>query len=146
MFRALFVLTLTLAACEGAVRDPVGLGGGDGGIIVGGGGGGGGGSGGSALLGTWQTTFIFQLNNDVQRHTVTWTFGAGGSCHRELEIYSVLEDRTLVTTVDCTFRSGAGDVAITYEGNSSAVSFQWSLEHFSRDRLILDGVTYDRIG
>jgi hypothetical protein len=145
MFRALLLtLILALAGCEGAVRDPVGLGSGDGGgIIIGGGGGG---NGGSVLLGTWESTFIFQLSNDVQRHTVTWSFAADGSCRRVVEIFSVLEDRTLVTAVNCTFQAGGDDVAITYEGNSSAVSFRWSLEHFSGDRLILDGVTYDRIG
>jgi hypothetical protein len=148
MVRALlFTLTLALAACEGAVRDPVGLGGGDDGIIIGGGGGGGGGgTGGGVLLGSWETNFVFQTSNDVQRHTVTWTFNSGGTCRRVVEIYSVLEDRTLTTSVNCSFTSGGGEVAITYAGSSTAVSFSWSLEHFSPDRLILDGVIYDRIG
>jgi hypothetical protein len=143
----MLTITLALAACEGAVRDPVGLGGGgDGTFIGGGGGGGGGGTGGGVLLGSWETNFVFQTSNDVQRHTVTWTFSAGGSCRRVVEIYSVLEDRTLTTTANCTFTAGGGEVAITYAGSSTAVSFSWSLEHFSSDRLILDGVIYDRIG
>lgn len=144
MYRALLLaLALGLAACEGAIRDPVGLGnGGNGGTI----GGGGGGNGGSVLQGSWQTVFLFRLSDDVQTHTVTWNFGNDGSCRRVVEIYSVLEDRTLTTTSTCTFRSGGGDVAITFEGSASPVSFRWSLEHFSRDRLILDGVTYDRVG
>jgi hypothetical protein len=139
-------LTLALAGCEGAVRDPVGLGSGDGGGVIIGGGGGGGGSGGSDLVGSWETILLVQTSNDIQRHTVTWSFSASGSCRRVIEVYSVLEDRTLVTSVNCTFQSGSGDVAITYEGNSSAVVFRWSFEHFSRDRLVLDGVTYDRTG
>ena len=137
------VLVLAVAACEGAVRDPVGLGNGGGGPLVGGGGGGGGGG---VLLGTWQTHFLIQTSNDIQRHTVTWRFGSGGACRRVVEIYSTLEDQRLTTPVDCVFQSGNGQVAVTFEGRSSAVTFSWSLEHFSPDRLILDGVTYDRIG
>jgi hypothetical protein len=142
MFRTLLVMSaLVLAGCEGAVRDPVGLGnGGDGGTI------GGGGNGGNVLLGSWETTFIFRTSSDVQTHTVTWSFTSGGSCRRVVEIYSVLEDRTLVTGTDCTFNSGGGQVAVTYEGRSSAVNFSYTLENFSPDRLILDGVIYDRIG
>ena len=139
------ILILAVAACDGALRDPVGLGGGNGG---GGGfiGGGGGGGGGSVLLGTWQTHFFIQTSSDIQRHSVSWTFNSGGSCRRVVDIYSTLQDQTLTTTVDCTFRAGGGQVAITYEGRTSAVTFSWSLEHFSPDRLILDGVTYDRLG
>ena len=146
--KMLLALTLVLGACEGAVRDPVGLGSGDGGgIVVGGGGGGGGGGGASGpLVGSWETTFVIQTSTDIQRHTVTWTFSSNGSCGRVIQIYSVQADRTLTTSTDCTFRSGGGQVAVTYAGRSSAVTFSWTLENFSPDRLILDGVTYDRIG
>ena len=146
--KLLLALTLVLAACEGALRDPVGVGsGGDGGgVVIGGGGGGGGGGSSSPLVGSWETDFVIQTSTDVQRHTVTWTFSATGTCRRVVAIYSVLEDRTLTSAVNCTFRSGGGQVDITYEGRSSAVTFGWTLEHFSPDRLILDGVTYDRVG
>ena len=145
--KLILVLTLVLAACEGAVRDPVGLGTGDGGgIVIGGGGGGGGGGASGPLLGSWETTFVIQTSNDIQTHTVRWSFSSNGSCGRVVEIYSVLEDQTLTTTTDCTFRSGSGQVAVTYEGRSTAVTFSWTLENFSPDRLILDGVIYDRIG
>jgi hypothetical protein len=140
----LLALTLLLAACEGAIRDPVGLGNGNDPGTIGGGGGGGGGS--SVLVGSWETVFIFRTSTDVQTHTVTWRFNTGGSCRRVVEIFSVLEDRTFITTTNCTFRTGAGDVAITWEGRTIPVSFAWSLDHFSPDHLILDGVIYDRTG
>jgi hypothetical protein len=141
--RLLPAVILLLAACDGALRDPVGVGSGsnNGGTI-----GGGGGGGSSVLLGAWQANLIFELSNDIQRHTITWSFNPDGGCRRTVEIFSVLEDRSLTTTVNCTFRSSGSDVAITYEGNTSAVNFSWSLENFSRDHLILDGVAYDRIG
>ena len=149
MYRTLvFALLLTLSlACEGAIRDPVGLGGGgDGTGGTGGGGGGGGGTSGSLLVGSWEAVFIFELPNDIQRHTVTWTFTANNVCRRTVEVFSVLEDRTLTNVSDCTFSPGGGDVAITFAGSSSPVTFRWSLADFSRDRLLLDGVVYDRIG
>jgi hypothetical protein len=140
----LLTLLLLTAACDGATRDPTGLGGHPGGGLTGGGNGGGG-SGGSLLVGSWQVDLVYQLSNDVQRHTITWTFGADNSCSRRVEIYSVLEDRTLTTTAGCTFIAGSGEVLVTYEGRSSPVTFQWSVANFSRDHLVLDGITYDRI-
>ncbi len=131
---------LALAACEGAVRDPTGLGGGGGNL------GGGGGGSGPAFVGSWEATFIFQTSQDLQRHTTRWTFGAGGGCQRVSEIYSVLEDRTFSTGVHCTWQAGTGVVLVSFDGNPAAVSFRWTLEHFSPDRLVLDGVPYDRIG
>jgi len=77
---------------------------------------------------------------------VTWTFTSGGTCRRVVSIYSTLQDQTLTTTAGCTFLSSGGQVAVTFDGRTSAVNFSWTLEHFSADRLILDGVTYDRIG
>lgn len=142
--RLLVCLALGLATgCEGALRDPTGLSQRD---PNPGGGGGGGGSGSSLLIGSWQVVFIFQLNSDIQRHTTTWDFRTDGSCRRTVEVFSVLEDRTLTTFRDCTFRTGSGDVTITYAGNPATVTFRWSLDRFSRNRLLLDGVTYDRIG
>lgn len=143
---SLFLMTVS---CRGDLRDPAGLEGSP--DRPGGGGGTGGGTGGqpgtgtSLLLGTWQTVIIFQLDTDVQRHTTTWTFGSGGICHRTVEVFSVLEDQTFTTDSDCTFRAGANDVTVTYAGNTSSVTFQWMLVNFSRDKLLLDGITYNRI-
>jgi hypothetical protein len=98
------------------------------------------------LIGTWQTTFVVDLGSDVQRHTISWRFVSGGSCLKSVEIFSVLEDQTLTTETSCTFRTGSGDVTITFAGNTTGVTFRWSLVNFSRNTLLLDGVTYDRIG
>ncbi|MEO8199950.1 MAG: hypothetical protein ABI679_05445 [Gemmatimonadota bacterium] len=146
----LLFLLLLIAGCGGDLRDPTGLegfpnppGGGTG--TTGGGGGGGGPTGSSALIGTWQAVFVIQLDTDVQRQTTTWSFGTRGSCHRTVEIFSVLADQTFTTESDCAFVVGAHDVTITYAGNTASATFQWSLANFSRDRLVLDGITYDRI-
>ena len=136
-------------ACGGDVHDPVGLVPFDtsGGYVGGGGGGGGGGNGGAAVLvGSWRVTFIFRLPNDVQAHVTTWTFQASGACTRTVAVTSILEDLTRTTSLSCTWRTNGTDIAITFGGNAGAVSFRWSMADFSPDRLLLDGVTYDRIG
>ena len=165
MYRlVLLALLLLSTACDGALRDPVGVGGGvpgggtgggggngggggdgnGGGGNGGGGGGGGGGNNNSLIVGTWKAQFIIQLSNDIQRQTTIWTFGSNATCRRTVETYSVLADQTFTSQVDCTFTTGNGQVAITYQGNTSPVTFRWSLDGFSR--LELDGVVYDRIG
>jgi hypothetical protein len=143
MYRALVVALLLTAGCDGAIRDPVGLGGGGSGGTGGSGGGSGNGSG--VLLGDWQAVFIFELDFDIQRHTTTWQFMGDDICRRTVEVYSVLEDRTLTTSVNCTFRASGSDVAITFEARSTPVTFRWSLVNFSRDQLLLDGIPYDRL-
>lgn len=133
--------------CQGALRDPTGLGRPDSTTATSGGGGGnGGGQQNSPLIGTWQAIFLFRLDNDVQRQTTTWEFHSDGTCRRTVDTFSVLADQTFRTVSDCSFRSGAFDVSVTYAGNSAAVTFQWSLQDFSSNKLILDGVVYDRIG
>lgn len=144
----LLMLLLSLAGCRGELRDPTGLegppnnpGGGTGGT----GGGGQSGNGTTLLLGTWQVSILYQLDTDIQRHTTTWIFRSGGSCHRTVDVFSVLADQTFTTESDCSFRAGASDVAVTYAGSSTSATFEWSLANFSRDQLLLDGITYHRI-
>jgi hypothetical protein len=143
---ALIVIAIAATSCSGDLRDPTGQTPYDTSNGYTGGGGGGGGGGSSTLVGSWQTIFIFRLTNDVQTHTTTWSFQADGSCSRRVEVFSVLADRTLTTTVTCTWVTSGNDVAITFSGSPGPVSFRWSLMNFSPDELVLDGVTYDRIG
>jgi hypothetical protein len=148
LWRLGFIVGLVAAAgCSGDARDPTGLVPYDpGGGLTGGGGGGGGQNGGAPeLVGSWRATFVFQLDTDVQVHTTTWTFSASGSCSRVSAVTSVLEDRTLTTSVSCTWRTNGTDIDIRFGGNVGTVTFRWGMDGFSPDRLMLDGVVYDRI-
>ena len=137
----------TAMGCSGELRDPVGLVPFDtSGGFTGGGGGGGGNGGAAVLVGSWRATFIFRLTNDVQTHVITWSFQARGACNRTVAITSVLEDQTRTTNTPCTWRTNNTDISIMFGGNVGTVTFRWSLADFSPNRLILDGVTYDRIG
>ena len=137
----------TVSGCGGDLRDPVGLVPFDtSGGFVGGGGGGGGNGGAAVLVGSWSATFITRLMNDVQSQVTTWSFQASGSCNRTVAVTSVLEGRTLTTSLPCTWRTNSTDISIMFGGNVGSVTFRWSLADFSPDRLLLDGVTYARIG
>lgn len=136
----------TAAGCSGDLRDPVGLvpfdttGG-----LTGGGGGGGGTGGAAVLVGTWSATFIIRLMNDVQSQVTTWRFQSNGTCNRTVAVTSVLEGRTLTTSVPCTWFTNSTDISLTFGGNVGSVTFRWGLQDFSPDRLVLDGVTYVRL-
>lgn len=148
--RAISLLGLGFClACQGDLREPVGLVPPDSDDVLIGGGGGGNGGGGStatALTGTWLATFIFRTETDVQRHDVTWSFRPDGSCSRTVAVTSVLEGLTHTTTTACTWVSANGSVAITYAHAPSPVTFRWSVPTLSRDTLVLDGVEYQRVG
>lgn len=132
--------------CSGDLRDPVGLVPFDttGGLVGGGGGGTGGGA--SVLVGKWSATFIFRSMNDVQTQVTTWSFQASGACNRTVAVTSVLQGQTLTTSLPCTWRTNGTDISIMFGGNVGSVTFRWTLADFSPDRLLLDGVTYARIG
>ncbi|MEP7324707.1 MAG: hypothetical protein ABI836_02060 [Gemmatimonadota bacterium] len=132
--------------CDGGLRDPVGQVPFDTtGELTGGGGGGGGTGGAAVVVGSWSATFITRLMNDVQSQVTTWHFQVNGSCNRTVAVTSVLEGRTLTTSLPCTWSTNSTDISIAFGGNVGTVTFRWSLENFSPDRLLLDGVTYVRI-
>ncbi len=107
-------------------------------------GGGGDGLAGSPLAGSWAATFLITLPTDIQQQTITWTFRTDGACARTVSTYSTLEDRTLTTTSTCAWAADGSSITVQYAGNTTAVTFAWSLAGFSPDRLVLDGVEYVR--
>ena len=122
-----------------------GNGGGDGG---GGGGNGGNPIGGTAglLVGSWQNVWLIRMENDAQTITTTWQFGSDHTCRRTVDTFSVLLDGSLVTTTDCTWTADGFSVTVTYVGHTKGVTFSVALSNFSPDRLILNGILFDRIG
>ncbi len=105
-----------------------------------------GGSGGaSALVGSWQRTSILQLADDVQRTTTTWRFDAGGACGETVETLDLVEDIPRTETHACSYRVDATEVVITFAGATADVRFTIQFDGFSPQRLVLDGLLFDRI-
>jgi hypothetical protein len=105
----------------------------------------GGGSGAGALVGSWQRTSILQLVDDLRRNTTTWRFDADGACEETVETLDLIEDIPRTETHACTYRVDATDVVITFTGATADVRFTIQFDGFSPQRLVLDGLLFDRI-
>jgi hypothetical protein len=98
-----------------------------------------------AIVGSWQRTTILQLAGDLQRTTTTWRFDADGSCAETVATLDLIEDIPRSETHPCTWRPDVTDVAITFAGATAEVRFSVAFDGFSPDRLLLDGLLFDRV-
>ena len=152
-------LALSIAACTAQARDPVGItppndpgttsgGGGGGGTGSGGGTGGGGtsmgGSAAEALVGAWENVVAIEMSGDFQTVRTRWDFRDSGGCRQTVSTFSVLDGMTFVTVRDCIFTINNGNVVISFTGTMASVSFSLSFPQFTRDRILLGGIPFDR--
>ena len=108
---------------------------------------GGGGSGGAtlaALIGDFRVISVIPLNGDFQSTTTTWRFAADSTCRRTVSTTLLSEGIARVTIADCTYTTDVNSVIVTFPGSAPAV-FSVSFAAFSPNRLVLDGVEYQRI-
>ena len=98
------------------------------------------------LVGSWQNIFLMRLENDAQKITTTWQFRSDRTCRRTVDTFSVLLDGSIVTVTDCTWAADGFSVTVIYAGNASGVTFSVALSNFSPNRLILNGILFDRVG
>ena len=137
---------VALAACTARFFDPVSIGGGgNGGGTTGGTGGSGGAAIPSALVGTWEATFIIQTIGDIQTTTTTWRFGGDGSCRRTVRTLSAVEGIPRTDDRTCRFRVGNFQLTVTFT-DGGAATFSFEFAGGSRDRLLLGGIEYQRTG
>ncbi|HEX6669632.1 MAG TPA: hypothetical protein VF061_08750, partial [Gemmatimonadales bacterium] len=96
------------------------------------------------LAGTWRATVLIEVPGDVQAWITTWEFDSDGTCLQIAEVRSVVESTPRVTERPCTFTADGFEIAITYTGGST-LTFNYAFPLFSSDRLILDGLEYERV-
>lgn len=131
-----------LLGCGGETRLPTGLGG-DRPI-------GGGQTGGttvaSALLGTWRNVWVVFLDTDVQTWTTVWTFRSDNTCMIDKTLRSLALEFPQVTIRPCRYAILSTDLGITWTdaaGGTATVPFSFAA--FSPDRLVLEGLEYERL-
>ncbi len=142
-------LALCLSACAAPDQTGPSTGGGD---ALGqpvtppatGGGGGGGGAALGALIGDFQTISVIPVNGNFQSTVTQWRFAADSSCRRTVRTTLLSEGIAQTTLADCTYTTSVNSVLVTFPGSPTAV-FSVSFAGFSPDRLVLDGVEYQRI-
>ncbi len=99
----------------------------------------------SALIGDWTVETIILISADLQTTTVAWRFAADGSCRQSVTTLLVSEGIPRTTARDCTYAENPGTVTVSVPGTLPA-TFSVAFAAFSRDRLVLDGLEYRRVG
>ncbi len=129
---------LTVSGCTAGSRTPTSLGDDRPGVI--------GRSGGQhPVVGQWKNIWVVVLTTDVQTWTTVWTFGADGTCHLEKTFRSIAFVTPETTDRDCRFGIEQNDLVITYDDNGTIQRLPFSFAASSRDRLVLEGLEYERL-
>ena len=133
---------LTLQGCGGEGRIPTSLGG-DRPI---GGGQSGGATVASALVGTWRNVWVVFLDTDVQTWTTVWTFRSDNTCVIDKTLRSLALEFPQVTIRPCRYTIRGTDLGITWTDAAGGVAtLPFSFAGFSPDRLVLEGLEYERL-
>jgi hypothetical protein len=103
-----------------------------------------GGSAAEALVGSWENVFAIEMSGDFQTVRTRWDFRSSGTCRETVSTFSVLDGRTFVTVRDCGFTINNGNVVITFTDSMTSVSFSLNFPQFTRDRILLGGIPFDR--
>ncbi|MGE0553502.1 MAG: hypothetical protein AB7R55_08725 [Gemmatimonadales bacterium] len=132
-------LALALSACEGQPRDPFGLG--DAGDRPSGRS-----SSPSPVVGTWEVVLVVNADTDVQRWTTTWRFGSDRTCDFKRVTLSLVEGISRTVERSCRYVDRGGTLEVSYADGTAPSSLPYEIPAFSNDRLILEGVEYERVG
>ena len=102
-------------------------------------------TGGGALIGEWQVETVIFIQGDLQTTTARWQFAPDGTCRRTVTTLLASEDIPRTTVTDCTYQQDINAVIVMFPGALPA-TFSVAFAAFSPDRLVLDGLEYQRVG
>ncbi len=130
-----------LLGCGGEARTPTGLGGdrplggGQTGATVS-----------SAILGAWRNVWVVFLETDVQTWTTVWTFRSDNTCLIDKTLRSLALEFPQVTIRPCRYAILGTDLGITWtDATGGTTTLPFSFANFSPDRLVLEGLEYERL-
>ena len=135
------VACLTALGCSGQLRDPLGIS--DptnqpAGSDVS-----------SPVFGTWQATILISVRYgdqyDLQKWTTVWYFGRNQHCHFARTTISLVEGIPRTVERDCSFSFGDRVVIITFTETGITQELPYSFPTTSRDKMLLEGIEYERV-
>lgn len=109
-------------------------------------GGGGGGQTVATLAGHWQRFDVLtdDSSSDVVTQTTEWVFDSAGFCQRSITTESAVEGFPRQNRRGCSYAISAQTITITWD-DGTVNEFSLSFAGFDPDRLVLDGLGYDRV-
>jgi hypothetical protein len=99
----------------------------------------------SSLVGTWEVTLIVTVAEDIQTWTTRWEFRADRTCTWRQRVVSALEGIPREELRTCEWVDANGEITVTWDDTGGVDIMEYSFAAFDRDRLLLQGVEYQRI-
>lgn len=99
----------------------------------------------TAITGSWQRVDVISPDSsaDVITQTTQWTFDGSGGCTRTITTLDAAEGFPRGTTTDCSYTLGSQTITITW-ADASVNTYSLTFANFDPDRLVLDGLEYQR--
>lgn len=88
---------------------------------------------------------MIPIGGDLQTTTILWEFAADLTCRRTVTTLLVSEGIPRTNVQDCQYVPDINSVTVTFPGSLPA-TFTVSFAAFDADRLVLDGMEYQRVG
>jgi hypothetical protein len=98
------------------------------------------------VVGNWETTLIFTVEDDIQTVTTRWEFNAAGlTCRFNQVVESLLEGFPRFETRPCTWATANGVLTVTFTDNGEVLPMRYDFAAFDPNRLVLDDIEYHRV-
>ena len=107
-------------------------------------GGNGPGSSSGTIVGEWERFEAVAVNADIVTTTIHWLFDADGTCVRVITSMSANEGIPRSQIRECSWRIGPAEITLRL-GTDPEATFPLEFGGFDPNRLILDGLEYQRV-
>lgn len=100
----------------------------------------------SAVVGSWRRFDVLSSDDsaDIISQTTEWEFDSQGGCQRTITTFDAAEGFPRATSRDCTWETGVQDITLHWS-DAEVNTFSLTFAAFDPDRMVLDGLEYQRI-
>jgi hypothetical protein len=100
----------------------------------------------SAVVGTWRRFDVLSADSsaDIISQTTEWEFDSAGGCQRTITTFDAVEGFPRATSRDCTWETGVQEITLRWN-DGEVNTFSLTFAAFDPDRMVLDGLEYQRI-
>lgn len=96
------------------------------------------------VVGEWERFEAVAVDGDIITTTIHWLFDADGTCVRVITSMSANEGIPRSQIRECTWRLGPAEITLQL-GTDAEATFRLEFGGFDPNRLILDGLEYQRV-
>jgi hypothetical protein len=99
----------------------------------------------SAVIGGWRRFDVLSADSsaDIITQTTEWAFDSAGGCTRTITTFDAVEGFPRGSSRDCTWETGVQEITLHWN-DGEVNTFSLTFAAFDPDRMVLDGLEYQR--